>query len=58
MAITWSLALIVSAGLRFWGFQHPKEFIIRPVLVWILLFSPSVVLGLWLMLFSIKRQDS
>ena len=49
MSLTWAFALMVSLGLRFWGFQHPEPFVIRPALVFALLFGPSVLLGLWLL---------
>tara|TARA_B100000700_G_C14811490_1_gene745395 strand:+ start:125 stop:301 length:177 start_codon:yes stop_codon:yes gene_type:complete len=48
MFFVWGLALLISFGLRFWGFQHPQEFAIRPMLIWTLLFAPSLVLGVWL----------
>jgi len=57
MAITWTLALVVSFGLRAWGSQHPEMFVIRPILVWALLFTPSFGLGLWLFWFRYKKVE-
>ena len=48
MAFTWLLAILVSFFLRLWGLQHPGEFVVRPWLVWFLLFTPSLMLGGWL----------
>ncbi len=48
MSFTWAFALLVSLGFRFWGFQHPEPFVIRPALVFGLLFGPSALLGIWL----------
>ena len=50
MSFAWAFALMVSLGLRFWGFQHPEPFVIRSALVFGLLFGPSVLLGIWLFL--------
>ena len=58
MALTWAFALLFSWGLRFWGLQHPESFVIRPVLVFGLLFGPSVVLGVWLFLGDYGSTDS
>tara|TARA_Y100001968_G_scaffold316190_1_gene343705 strand:- start:5473 stop:5694 length:222 start_codon:yes stop_codon:yes gene_type:complete len=56
MTITWLLALLVSLGLRFWGYEHPDNFLIRQYLVWILLFGPSLLLAIWLIFFGFKKQ--
>ncbi len=47
MAFTWFLALLLSFGLRFWGLQHPDPFQVRPFLVLLLLFGPSILMGAW-----------
>ena len=50
LIFTWAIALAVSFGLRFWGLNHPEPFLIRPLVVLVLLFGPSVFLGVWLVL--------
>ena len=57
MAITWAIALLASLGLRLWGIQHPESFVIRPFLVFSLLFGPSVFLGIWLLYFGQRQAD-
>ena len=57
MTLTWALALILSYGLRFWGGQHPEPFTIRPVLIYGLLFGPSIILGAWLLLIGLQKRD-
>ncbi len=56
MAVTWALALLLSFGLRLWGFEHPAPFVIRPFLVLILLFGPSIALGFWVMAFGFRNK--
>ena len=48
MLLVWGLALLISFGLRLWGIQHPEEFAIKPLLVWIMLLAPSCLLAVWL----------
>ncbi|KGG13747.1 hypothetical protein EV05_0405 [Prochlorococcus sp. MIT 0601] len=57
IVFVWAFALFLSFGLRFWGIQHPEPFIIRPFIVWLLLFGPSVFLGCYLVLFGFQNQD-
>ncbi len=58
MSFAWAFALLVSLGFRFWGFQHPDPFVIRPALVFGLLFAPSVLLGVWLLIGNYGWSDS
>ncbi|HGY5536608.1 MAG: hypothetical protein AB8A40_05105 [Prochlorococcus sp.] len=58
VALAWGLALILSIGLRFWGFQHPEPFVIRPLLVVFLLFAPAVGLGIWIIRVGFTKSDS
>jgi len=58
MTFTWALALALSLALRFWGDLHPEPFIIRPLVILILLFGPSVVMGLWLAFIGFEKVDS
>jgi len=58
MTLTWSFALLLSFGLRFWGVQHPESFSIPPLLLIALLFGPSLGLGIWLYFVGFKRLGS
>jgi len=58
MALTWAFALMFSWGLRFWGVQHPEAFVIRPSLVFGLLFGPSVALGIWLFFVGFRSTNT
>ena len=58
MIFTWLFAFVASLGLRFWGAQHPLPFLIRPSLVWILIFTPSVIIGLWVALVGLFDNDN
>lgn len=57
MAFTSAVALVLSLGLRFWGFEHPDSFVIRPLVVLTLLFAPSVFLAFWLVLERVWGVD-
>ena len=57
MGLTWAFALMLSFGLRFWGFQHPEPFSASPLLVFCLLFGPSLVLGIWLFFLEFGETD-
>ena len=57
MLLTWAFALSVSVGLRFWGVQHPEVFVIRPLLIFALLFGPSLIIGIWLLI-GLFQPDS
>tara|TARA_Y100001968_G_scaffold24074_1_gene18878 strand:- start:3672 stop:3854 length:183 start_codon:yes stop_codon:yes gene_type:complete len=58
MIFTWLFAFFASLGLRFWGVQHPLPFLIRPSLVWILVFTPSLLIGLWVGLIGFIKIDN
>ncbi len=57
MAVTWALALLLSFGLRLWGIDHPGAFQIRPGLVVLLLFGPSFVLAIWVLVFGFRKLE-
>ncbi|WP_320666707.1 hypothetical protein [Prochlorococcus sp. MIT 1307] len=57
MTLTWAFALMLSFGLRAWGAHHPDPFIIRPYLVFGLLFGPSIVLGFWLYFVGFRKVE-
>ncbi len=56
ISLTWLASLAVSLFLRFWGFQHPNSFAIRPYIVLGMLLGPSLILFVYLAL--IARQNS
>ena len=49
---TWGMALLVSIALRAAGIVHPESFYINHLLVWVLVFGPSIFL---LIYFLLKR---
>ena len=52
---TWGMALLVSITLRIFGIVHPQPFHINHLLVWLLVFGPSIFL---LIFFLFKRYLS
>ncbi len=57
MVLTSALALILSFGFKYWGYQHPDPFVVRSFLIWLLLFGPSLALGLWIVLFGFFKES-
>ena len=55
MTFTWLTALIVSFSLRGAGIVHPLPFHINHLLIWLLVFGPSLCL---LTYFLVKRSFS
>jgi len=55
--LIWGLALAFSVAFRFWGVVHPDSFQIRPILVWVLLFGPSLVLAIWIGLLAFIAKE-
>ncbi|ABX09776.1 Hypothetical protein P9211_18451 [Prochlorococcus marinus str. MIT 9211] len=51
----WTFAFVLSLGLRFWGLHHPEPFIIRPFIVWGLLFAPSALLLIYLTFIRFRK---
>jgi len=58
MTATWALALSLSFVLRYWGLQHPGPFVIRPWLVFLLLFLPVFVMGVWIFFNGFSSGDA
>tara|TARA_B100001250_G_scaffold346302_1_gene316087 strand:+ start:229 stop:432 length:204 start_codon:yes stop_codon:yes gene_type:complete len=50
---TWGMAFLVSIALRAAGSVHPEPFYINHLVVWLLVFGPSILL---LMFFLLKRD--
>lgn len=46
--LVWGFALLISAGLRGWGAQHPGEPAIDATVVALLVFAPSGLMLAWL----------
>ena len=55
VTFTWGMALLVSIFLRITGLVHPQPFYINHLLVWFLVFGPSIFL---LIYFLLKRSFS
>ena len=55
-AFTWLAALAVSILFRFWGFEHPDSFVIRPFIVLVMLFGPSLALSFYLAFIARQTQ--
>ena len=58
MALIWLFALSLSVGLRVWGLWHPDHFIIRPYLIWGVLFGPSILLALYLIFIQFRKSEA
>tara|TARA_B100000700_G_C14494046_1_gene600928 strand:+ start:23 stop:223 length:201 start_codon:yes stop_codon:yes gene_type:complete len=56
--IVWGFALLISIALKLWGLQHPEEFLIRPFLIWSMLFLPSTFLAIWLLFNRQVNQEN
>ena len=57
MALAWGLALLISYGLRLWGIQHPDPFEIRSGLIFVLLFVPPLIMGLWVIAYGFSSVE-
>ncbi|AIQ98370.1 hypothetical protein [Prochlorococcus sp. MIT 0801] len=55
MSLTWLIAFLVSISLRAAGIAHPHPFYVNHLLVWFLVFGPSLLL---LIYFLVKRSFS
>ncbi len=49
MTLTWGAPLLLSIAFRFWGYQHPDPFSLRPLLIVLLLLGPTVLIGFWIL---------
>ena len=58
MILTWSIALLLSYGLRSWGIQHQAPFIPNPLIIFALLLGPAIGLGIWLLFLFIQNPKS
>ena len=56
--VTWVIALLVSIALRAAGIIHPEPFHINHLLVWSLVFAPSVFLLIYFVLKRVFSLDS
>mgnify|MGYP004313108111 FL=1 len=55
MTFTWAIAFLVSIALRVTGIIHPQSFEINHLLIWLLVFGPSLFL---LIYFLVKKSLS
>jgi len=55
---TWGMALLVSMFLRIAGLVHPQPFYIHHLLVWFLVFGPSLFLLIYFLLKRSLFKDS
>jgi len=55
---TWGIALLVSLLLRIAGLVHPQPFYIQHLLVWFLVFGPSILLLIYFLLKRSLFKDS
>ncbi len=53
----WGIALLISAGLRLWGELRPLPLQAPAALVLLLVFLPSSLLGVWLVLTAASAVD-
>ena len=58
LLLAWGLSLGLSFGLRVFGIQHPEPLVVNPLLVFFLLFAPSVFVGIWLIYFGFGDNAS
>ena len=49
LLLVWGVALLISAGLRGWGAEHPGEPAINATVVALLVFAPSGLMLTWLL---------
>ena len=54
LVFLWGLALIISAGLHWWGLQRPEPLQTSWALALLLVFSPALALAGWLLVDSSK----
>ena len=54
MSVLWGLALVISAGLHWWGLQRPEPLQTSWSLALFLVFSPAAVLAAWLLVPSLQ----
>ena len=54
LVFLWGLALLISAGLHWWGLQRPEPLQTSWALALLLVFSPALVLAGWLLVDSSK----
>ena len=57
IGVVWVIALLISAGLRLWGELRPLPLQEPLALVLLIVFLPSSLLGVWLVLTAPSRVD-
>jgi hypothetical protein len=57
IGLVWGIALLISGGLRLWGELRPLPLQAPFSLVLLIVFLPSILLGIWLVLTTASGVD-
>ena len=57
IGLVWGSALLISGGLRLWGELRPFHLQAPFALVLLIVFLPSILLGIWLVLTTASGVD-
>ena len=57
IGLVWGIALLISGGLRLWGELRPLPLQAPSALVLLIVFLPSSLLGVWLVLTAASGVD-
>ena len=57
IGLVWGIALLISGGLRLWGELRPFPLQATFALVLLIVFLPSILLGIWLVLTTASGVD-
>ena len=57
IGLVWGIALLISGGLRLWGELRPLPLHAPFALVLLIVFLPSIILGIWLVLTTASGVD-
>ena len=57
IGLVWGIALLISGGLRLWGELWPLPLQAPSALVLLIVFLPSILLGVWLVVATASGVD-
>ena len=57
IGLVWGIALLISGGLRLWGELRPLPLHAPSALVLLIVFLPSILLGVWLVVATASGVD-
>ena len=57
IGLVWGIALLISGGLRLWGELRPLPLQAPSALVLLIVFLPSILLGVWLVVATASGVD-